>query len=282
MPAAKAGLQLLRVAVQVAVAGRLVTGSAPVWDITSATLLWVDTVGETVHRFDPGTGRDEALALPQPVVAAHPRRHGGLVLTLRAGVALLDPGGTRRWLVYWGSVRTLGAAAAVDRAGRLWVSTTGEGALLRVQPDGAVQVALHDVELSGIAFSPAADTIYLADAASGYLAAADFDPEAGEIGLRRPLCPAPGGPGALCVDAEGGLWVAPGADTAVHRYRPDGRLDLRVPVGSARPTGCALGGLRLADLYLTAAPPRAPAEPAGPLLLIPDAAEGLPTPVFTG
>lgn len=286
------GLDLAYVASEVAVAGRVVTGSAPVWDITSATMLWVEFGGETIHRFDPATRHDETLRLPQPVAAAHPRRRGGLALTLRDGVALLDPDGTRRWLVYWGREGILGGAAAVDHTGRLWVATAGDGTLLRVQPDGAVLLALQGADVSGIAFSPDATTMYLADVAGDYIAAADFDSQSGQVGPRRPLLPVPGGPGALCVDAEGWLWVASRVDRlradsegsigTVHRYRPDGEPDREVPVGSARPTGCAFGGIRLTDLYVTAAPPPGSAEPVGPLLVISDAGEGLPTPVFAG
>lgn len=257
-------------------------GAAPVWDITTHTLLWVEVGGEAVHRFTPATGRDETIRLPQPVLAAHPRRHGGLVLTLRDGVALLDPDGSRRWLVYWGREGVLGAAATVDRTGALWVATAGDGTLLRVQPDGAVLLALQGAEIAGIAFSPDARIMYLADVAGEYLAAADFDPDSGRLGPRRPLCPVPGGPGALCVDADGNLWVTPDTGTAVLRYRSDGESDLRLTVEPGLPTGCAFGGSRFTDLYLTAAPPPESAEPAGPLQVVPDAGEGLPTPVFAG
>lgn len=273
-------------AADLAIIGRM-PGAAPVWDILTGTLLWVDTGGESVHRFDPATGRDETLRLPQPVVAAHPRRRGGLALTLRDGVALLDPDGARRWLVYWGREGVQGAAAAVDLSGNLWVATSGDGALLRVQPDGAVLVALQGVDLAGIGCSPGGATMYLADAAGEYLAAADVEPVSGELGPRRPLHPVPGGPAALCVDSGGDLWVTPRAGNAVLRYRPDGESDLRVPIDPADPTGCAFGGVRLTDLYVTAAPPPESDEPrtdepAGPLLVVPDAGEGLPTPVFAG
>ncbi|MGH4023491.1 MAG: SMP-30/gluconolactonase/LRE family protein [Pseudonocardiaceae bacterium] len=267
-------------AVKIAVPGRS-CGAAPVWDITGGTVLWVETSGEAVHRFDPATGHDETLRLPQPVAAAHPRRRGGLVLTLRDGVALLDPDGSRRWLVYWGREGVLGAAAAVDQAGQLWVATAGDGTLLRVQADGAVLVVLQGVDLAGIAFSPDAGTMYLADVAGEYIAAADFDPDSGHLGPRRPLFPAPGGPGALHVDAGGGLWVTPNAGGAVLRYQPDGALDRQLVIDPAQPTGCAFGGIRLTDLYVTAAPPES-AEPAGPLLVLAEAGEGSPTPVFAG
>jgi sugar lactone lactonase YvrE len=260
----------------------MTTGAGPVWDVTSGTLLWVEFGGEVVHRFNPATGHDDLLGLPQPVVAAHPRRFGGLVLTLRDGVAVLDPDGTRRWLVYWARDAVAGAAAAVDRAGRLWVATAGDGALLRIEPDGAARLALHGAEVSAIAFSPDAGTMYLADVAGEFLVAADFDPQAGAVGSRRPVRPAPGGPSALCVDAEGWLWVVCSSDPVVHRYRADGSRGPDVPIGTVRPTGCAFGGIGLTDLYLTAALLPESAGPSGPLLMLPDAGQGLPYPVFAG
>lgn len=255
------------------------TGAAPVWDITTRTLVWVERDGETVHRFDPATGSDEPLGLPQPVAAACPRRGGGLVLALRDGVALLDPGGTRRWLVYWAREGVAGAAATVDRTGRLWVATSGDGTLLRVEPDGELCVVAQGRDISSIAFSPDGATMYLAGAATEQVTAADFDPDSGQVGPDHPVCPVPGGAHALCVDAEGRLWVAPTTGTAVHRHHPDGTLDRHLPVG-ASPTGCAFGGSGFSELYITTAPPRT--DPAGPLLMVPDTGTGLPLPVFAG
>ncbi|HEY2765573.1 MAG TPA: SMP-30/gluconolactonase/LRE family protein [Pseudonocardiaceae bacterium] len=269
-------------ALEVAVGGRTTTGAGPVWDVTSGTVLWVEFGGEVVHRFNPATGHDDPLGLPQPVAAANPRRLGGLVLTLRDGVAVLDPDGTRRWLVYWAREGVAGTAAAVDRAGRLWVATAGDGALLRIEPDGTVRLALHGADVSAIAFSPDAGTMYLADMAGEFLVAADFDPQAGEVGPRRPLRPARGGPSTLCVDVEGSLWVTARDGSAIRRYRPDGSPQQAITIGGAHPTGCTFGGTGLTDLYLTAAPQRQAATSSGPLLVIPDAGEGLPTPVFAG
>lgn len=269
---------------EIAVAGR-VTGVAPVWDIASGTLLWVEPGAAAVHRFtlgsesDPDAGRDDSLGLPQPVATAHPRRGGGLVLTLRDGVALVDPDNTRRWLVYWARPGVAGAAATVDQTGRLWAATTGDGTLLRVEPDGALTVVCQEMDISGIAFSPDAETIYLASRTAEQITAADFDPASGRIGPRRPVCPVPGGAGALCVDTEGRLWVVPDNGTAVHRYHPDGTLAQQLPVDTP-PTGCTFGGPGLSDLYLTTASSHA--NDIVPLLILPTAGTGLPTPVFAG
>ncbi|GAB3873550.1 hypothetical protein GCM10029964_014000 [Kibdelosporangium lantanae] len=55
--------------------------------------------------------------------AAKPRSNGGLVLNLRDGVAIVEPSGERRWLVYWEREGVRGNDAGVDAMGRLWAGT---------------------------------------------------------------------------------------------------------------------------------------------------------------
>jgi sugar lactone lactonase YvrE len=57
----------------------------------------------------------------------------------------------------------------------------------------------------------------------------------------------------LCVDADGGVWIALWGGWAVRHYAPDGRLlqVYRFPVSHV--TSLAFGGDDLADLYVTTA-----------------------------
>ena len=77
----------------IALRGEPTLGEGPTWDVGTGSLVWVDILGCAVHRFDPGPGTDEVTPVPQHVGAAKPRVNGGLVVNLRDGVGLLEPGG---------------------------------------------------------------------------------------------------------------------------------------------------------------------------------------------
>jgi sugar lactone lactonase YvrE len=60
-----------------------------------------------------------------------------------------------------------------------------------------------------------------------------------------------GTPDGLTVDADGGVWVALYAGSAVHRYTPAGTLDLVVRVPTTHPMACGFGGPDLDELWIT-------------------------------
>ncbi len=281
----------------VAVRSEAVLGAGATWEVRTRTLLWVDVLGAEVHRHDPGTGRDEVLAVPQHVGAAKPRAGGGVVANLREGVALLDLSGARRWLVYWGRDGFRGHDAGVDPAGRLWAGTTayggaaGGGWLACVEPTGRARVVVDDVGVSnGLGWSPDGALMYFADSATGRVDAFDYDLATGSATGRRPFAAveAAGSPDGLCVDAEGCVWVALRNGGAIHRYTPGGVLDRVVRVPVTRPTSCCFGGSTLTDLYVTTArrglsADRLAAEPlAGSVLVFPGLGSGHPTTAFAG
>ncbi|MBE6474731.1 MAG: SMP-30/gluconolactonase/LRE family protein [Actinomyces succiniciruminis] len=63
--------------------------------------------------------------------------------------------------------------------------------------------------------------------------------------------PAAGHPDGLCVDADGGVWVALNGGAAVHRYAPDGALDAVVELPVRQVTACTFGGDDYATLFIT-------------------------------
>ncbi|MCP2170407.1 SMP-30/gluconolactonase/LRE family protein [Goodfellowiella coeruleoviolacea] len=283
---------------EVAVPAQAALGEGPTWDMASSTLLWVDVLGSTVHRYDPARDRDDVLAAPQHVGAVKPRARGGLVANLRDGIGLLDPDGRRTWLVYWARDGVRGNDAAVDPVGRLWAGTMrydeapGGGWLARVEPDGAAKVMVPDATVSnGVAWSPDANRMYYVDSPTRRVDVFDYDVMTGQIANRRPLCEIDdtrGVPDGICVDAEGAVWVALWDGAAVRRYTPDGRLDREVAVPVARPTACCFGGTELTDLYVTTArtglsQSELDEQPlAGSVLVLPDLGEGQPGAVFNG
>jgi len=240
-------------------------GEGPVWDDRSGTLVWVDIMGNLVHRYDPAHDRDHKIDVGMAVGAAVLRRDGqGLVLALRDGFGLLDEAK--------GSVEIIAPVEAdvptnrmndgkADPAGRFWAgtmafeSTPGMGSLYRLDPD--LQVSKH---VSGISISNGLDwsldgrQMYYIDSPTQGIDVFDFEATNGSLANRQRLitiAPEEGLPDGMTVDSEGGLWVALHGSGSVRRYTLDGHVDRVVRVPPTMVTCCAFGGSDLTDLYIT-------------------------------
>ncbi|HKA69919.1 MAG TPA: SMP-30/gluconolactonase/LRE family protein [Actinomycetes bacterium] len=287
-------------------ARRCALGEGPHFDDRTGRFGWVDILGSRVLWSRPEDGTAGELSVPGHVGAAVPRRDGGLVLCLPAGPALLDPDGALRALGSYADADTaaLGTAprrgpalrsndAKADRAGRLWLGTMaydetpGAGTLYRLDPGapGPVRV-LGDLTISnGLGWSPDGTVMYYVDSPTGRLDAFDYDLDTGTLGRRRTFATIDAGfPDGLCVDADGGVWVALWRGSAVRRYRPDGRLDRVVPVPTPQVTSCAFGGNGCRTLVITTAAVDLPDDAAAGLTYahIPGDVVGLPVDRYAG
>jgi sugar lactone lactonase YvrE len=239
-------------------------GEGPAWDAATGRLHWVDMLAGDMLSIDPDGGAVTRTPVSSVVCAIRPRREGGLVLAVERGFALLDPGATAPRILpeLWpaGSVRMNDGGC--DPLGRFYCGSmatdesTGAGKLYRLDADLTVTVVLDGVTISnGLAWSRDGGTAYYVDSATQRIDLFDAD-----LTNRRPFVTVPkeaGTPDGLCLDAEGGVWVALWDGGAVHRYGPDGSLDAVIPMPVARPTACAFGGPDLADLYITTSRPSA-------------------------
>ncbi|MEU5609157.1 SMP-30/gluconolactonase/LRE family protein [Streptomyces sparsogenes] len=278
---------------EVAVRATAELGEGPTWDAAAKRLIWVDILSSRVHTWDPATGRRTVLVTEQHVGAAKPRAGGGLAVNLRDGVGLYGVDGGFSWLVREAVPGRRGNDAAVAPDGSLWAGTmrydeaTGGGTLSRIAPDGSRTEILPDVTVSnGIGWSPDGRLMYYADTPTSRIDV--FDVAGAEVAGRRPFARIEDGagfPDGLCVDADGGVWVALWDGGAVRRYAPDGTLDRVVELPVRRPTACAFGGPDLTDLYVTSARVGlGPAEQplAGSVLVLAGAGQGLAQPAFAG
>lgn len=276
-------------------------GEGPVWDERRQVLLWVDIHAGLVHTFDPAGGAGEAVDTGQPVGAVALREAGGLVLAVRDGFALLDPGAAAPRLVAaleLDEPRTRMNDGKCDAAGRFWAGTMDEeeqaplGSLYRLDPDGTVTPMLADLYLSnGLGWSPDRRTMYHVDTPTRRVDAFDFDLGAGAIGNRRTavdLEPGAGLPDGMAIDAEGFLWVALWGGSAVRRYSPAGRLDAVVEIPASQVTSCTFGGPDLDELFVTTArrglgPGQVASEPAaGGIFRVRPGVAGEPATRFAG
>lgn len=241
-------------------------GEGPVWDAERNELLWVDIPRGLVHRLDPATGRDEAIGVGQPVGAVALRAAGGLVLALRDGFGLLDPGSREVRIVRRVEADRPGNRmndAKCDRQGRLWAGTMAidetphAGALYRLDTDLQVEQVLPKATMpNGLDWSSDDKTLYYVDSLQAGVDIFDYDPDTATLANRRRLVdisPSVGVPDGLTVDAEGFVWVAMWGGSALRRYAPDGRLDTVVELPVKQVTSCTFGGADLDELYVTTA-----------------------------
>lgn len=263
-----------RLPARLVVDARTELGEGPIWDPVRGLLVFVDIQQQRIHTFDPAAGRHAVKATTLPVSAIGLTVRGDWVGAAAGAFVRIDPDTGRLTPIVEvepPSRRTRMNDGAVDHAGRFWAGTMsldglgGQGTLYRLDPDGSVRPMIAPVTTSnGPAWSPDGTLMYYVDTRTRQIDVLDFDPEAGTCVNRRPFVPfgdGPGRPDGVIVDAEGGVWAGLWLGHAVHRYTPDGRLDLIVDVPAACATKCAFGGPELADLYITTA--LAPLDEAG-------------------
>ena len=283
-------------------------GERPVWDHQRSRLLWVDILAGRLHEYRPGEGNQLVLELPgeerpTAIGAAAPRRRGGYVLAAADGFWLTGPDGE----LEAGPLIPPGMTAQVrfndgacDPSGRFWAGTVGydrqpgAGALYRLDPNRAITTVLEGVtESNGLGWSPDGTRFYYIDSGEREPRVRVFgcDPVTGALGPSRDLVRFPAGgvvPDGLVVDADGCVWVALYAGSAIHRYSPDGELLATIPVPVSQPTCPAFGGPDLADLYLTTSwegmtdSQRAGQPLAGHLLRMRPGAQGQRAAAFAG
>jgi sugar lactone lactonase YvrE len=247
-----------------AVDARADSGESPWWCRRSRTLLWVDIHGRAVHRFDPATGKDVAVATPDLVTFVAPHRDGGLIVALRDRIvhgddALRDLVTVARPPLPEGQRLNDGA---IDATGRLWIGAmdpAGEprAALYRIDHDGRCEAKISGLRtVNGLAFSPDARTLYVSDSHPQVRTvwAYDVDAARGTLTGRRIFVDTrslPGRPDGGCVDVDGCYWMAAVDGACLLRFAPGGRVVDRVDLPVEKPSKPAFGGGALRDLYVT-------------------------------
>jgi sugar lactone lactonase YvrE len=244
---------------------QLVLAEGPVWLEASGELLVVDILGQGVHWLDPATGRTRSVDVGAHVGAALPDRDGGLVLALGGGLARLAAGAGQPepMLTLTDDPALRMNDAACDRRGRLFAGSmpylgdTPTGALYRIDPDLQVETVLDGVTVSnGIDWSLDDRLMYYVDTETGRVDQLDYDIEAGAATGRRPfftIAPGSGSPDGMCVDAEGGLWVALWGGSRVIGLTPEGDLHAQIDLPVSQVTSVAFGGDGYRTLYITSA-----------------------------
>ena len=251
---------------ELALDARAQLGEGPIWDDRRRRLVFVDIMRGHVHEFDPATGRDRVIEIGRPVGAIALAESGAWIAAVQGGFWRIDPE-TGRTEPIAGAEDTRQDTrmndGAVDPRGRFWAGTMSlrqqaeQGTLYRLDPDRQVHPMLAPVTTSnGIAWTADGTRMYYVDTRTGRIDLFDFDLDAGTIRNRRAFVTVPassGKPDGLILDRDDGVWLALWQGGAVHRYTPDGALDLEIRFPVTLTTKCAFGGPELDELYVTSA-----------------------------
>jgi sugar lactone lactonase YvrE len=270
-------------------------GETPLWCERECKLWWLDIERPKLQSFDPSNGTHEIQAFDNTTYMGSLALgdDGSHLLALDLELRRRAPSGelssfTR---VEQGLDNRLNDGR-VDARGRFWVGTMDNqlhrpnGALYRVDCDGRVHRLLDDVIVSnGIAFSPDGKTLYFSDTRRYTSWRFDLDLDDGTLSNRRVFCDHTASrerPDGACVDADGCVWTAFFGGRRVVRQRPDGTVDLVLPMPVTNPTCACFGGDDLRTLYITSAAKfltaeQRAAEPlAGSVFAVHGIGQGLP------
>jgi sugar lactone lactonase YvrE len=241
-----------------------VTGEAPYWDETSATLWWVDIQGQRLIGFSPDDAATTIHNLPSLPGVLTGRRSGGLVIGLEDGLYAADPvTGLGQKLIDVEPDKPLNRLneGKADTRGRLWFGSldkTGQflpqGSLYRLDLDGSLTAVRTGMRIpNAIDFSPDGRRMYVADSHQRHVEAMDYDPATGTAGAPSVFLETPEGtmPDGCCVDAEGAIWVAIIGGGRIERRLPDGALHTAIELPVSRPTMPMLGGADGRTLFIT-------------------------------
>jgi len=241
-------------------------GECPVWSVAEQVLYWVDINAPALNRFDPATGRNLAMPMPEAIGCFALRRSGGFVVALRGGLWLARADGTLERKVAdapYDPTRHRFNDGRCDPQGRFWAGYLNErrdaqsAGLVRLDPDFRLTAVLGGMTISnGLAWSPDGRTMYHTDTPTRAIDAYDFDAASGMPSNRRVFArfaAETDRPDGAAVDSEGCYWTALYRGGRVVRLSPTGRVLAEHPVPAMCPTMCALGGADLRTLYVTSA-----------------------------
>ena len=284
--------------VDCAVRGADLLGECPLWD--GRELWWVDILAPALKRFDPASGAQRALALPEPIGSFALRRAGGILAAMKSGLFLLDPeDGTLEVVAQpeSGLPSNRFNDGRCDRDGRFWAGTMKDegprepaGSLYRLDPDRTCARMRGDLYVpNDLCWSPDGRTMHLSDTHRHVIWAFDFERASGAISSERVF--AQGDelhPDGACVDAEGCVWSCQYGGWRIVRFTPAGKVDRVIELPVANPTCCCFGGNALDTLYVSTAtqklaPDDLARQPlAGSVLALRPGVKGLPESRYAG
>ncbi len=252
-------------------------GECILWNDINQSVWWTDIHNAVLYRYLWQEKALQKFALPERLCSfgfiANDER---LICAFESGFAFYDPLTTDlQWLHkpeenYRGTRFNDGR---VDRQGRFWAGTMVEGfegyegqafdenniptkGGLYWISDTELQKPLNNIEISNsLCWSPDSSTMYFADSPTQNILAYQFDGNTAEFSDERVFASTKNDsyPDGSVTDAEGYLWNAHWGGSKVVRFKPNGDIDLEIPLPVTQPTCICFGGPNLDLLFVSTA-----------------------------
>lgn len=240
---------------------------------------WVDIANARVLTRNLASGETDQFSTKESVGFAIPRISGGYVLGTDSGPILRDAKGDDHPFLKLSDIEPLTSSleirwndAKISPSGNLWLGTmgakmlTGTSSLFKYDVrSSAITRVLSDLTISnGMDWSDDGSTFYFID--SSWQAVRAYTVADDELSDEHVVVEIPeseGAPDGMCMDSEGGIWVALWGGSQVRRYdtKSNFNLDHVIEVPALYVTSCAFAGENLDTLIVTSA---ANDEPNGP------------------
>jgi len=239
-------------------------GEGPVWDEQTHSLYWVDIM---MGRFFVGHVESRVIKefeVGQPLGVLALRENGGLVMAVRDGFGFYDESSNQFELIAgspeYDNKEVRFNDGAVDPAGRFfagtmeWEGREDTGKLYRMDADHSFNLVERNIYITnGMDWAPDRKTFYMTDTLRHVIYAYDYDIHTGAVSNRRNyiIFGSDEYPDGMCVDSEGGFWVAMWEGGKILRFDASGKKVGEISVPVLHPTSCCFGGADMKTLFIT-------------------------------
>jgi len=239
-------------------------GEGPIWCPIEKKFYCVDLLNGSYFKVDWDSGISEEFNVGQELGVMALREKGGLVLGVRDGFGFYDEKTKKMQLIPNSPELEVPEKrmndGAVDPAGRFFAGTmeyngaNDSGKLYRLNHDLSWVCLEENIFIAnGMGWSPDKNTYYLIDTNRNVMHAYDYDVYTGNIKNKRIHIQWNKNefPDGMCVDSEGGFWVAMWEGYKVSHFDAKGTWieDIQLPVKHT--TSCCFGGEDLKTLLIT-------------------------------
>lgn len=239
-------------------------GEGARYDPDNDAIWWVDILGQKIFCLDLQSGQQRIWTTPETVGCTYQCKNGDVLALLRHSIARLDQatGDFETLVTFPGEpAQNRFNDGMVGPDGRLWACSMDfdfqepTGKLYHLDRDlKPVEVDDGYIVANGPAFSPDGSKLYINETMKSEIFVCDLDPSTGRIAKKELFAKLPEGeglPDGICVDAEGGLWLAVVTGGRVRRYLPNGEIDIEIEVPSPTVTSVCFGGRNNKTLFIT-------------------------------